>query len=498
MTMAEPHPLLSPPGDAMKRRAVRGAIATSTSQGVKLLVQFGSVIILARLLDPRDFGIFAMVTPIIGFATLFQDFGLTQAMVTARNLSQGQAATMFRINLALSISVACLLALTAPLIGLFYGENAVIGIAMAMAFQIVLAGCTASHLALLSRAMQFHKLAALDICATLSGFAAALTVAILAPSPWALAAQTLTAAAVMLIGAWIVTGWRPIGRAAPGEVKPMLRFGGGMTSFNLTNYLSRNADNVLIGWAHGAVQLGLYDRAYKLLLFPLTQVNAPISNVMVPILSRLRDEPERYRSAYIRTLQQMLLVTVPGVAFLVATADRLIPTLMGANWAPAVPIFMWLGLAAIHQTVSNTFGWLFVSQQRTGEYARFGLFSAVTCIGAFVVGLPWGAEGVAAAYGISGIVIRLPAIILVVGRSGPVRGGDIVRLFSPYLLATGIAAAAWAAAHAWLPASALLYLCSSAILIYSVAWAVLMAMPSGRAAFGEAIKLLPIRRGRAS
>ena len=133
---------------------MRGAIATSTSQAVKLLVQFGSVIILARLLDPRDFGIFAMVTPIIGFASMFQDFGLTQAMVTARDLSQGQAATMFRINLVLSAMIAALLALTAPLVGLFYDESAVIGIAMAMAFQIVLTGCTASHLALLSRGMQ--------------------------------------------------------------------------------------------------------------------------------------------------------------------------------------------------------------------------------------------------------------------------------------------------------------------------------------------------------
>ena len=493
MTMAEPHPLLSPPGDAMKRRAVRGAIATSTSQAVKLLVQFSSVIILARLLNPRDFGIFAMVTPIIGFASMFQDFGLTQAMVTARELSQGQAATMFRINLVLSAIVAIVLALAAPLVGLFYGESTVVGIAMAMAFQIVLTGCTASHLALLSRGMQFHKLAVLDICATLSGFATALTVAFLAPSVWALAAQSLTAAAVLLTGAWIATGWRPIGRASLADVKPMLRFGGGMTSFNLSNYLARNADNVMIGWAHGAAQLGLYDRAYKLLLFPLSQVNAPLSNVMVPILSRLHGEPDRYRSAYIRTLQQMLLVTVPGVAFLIATADRLIPTLMGANWAPAVPIFMWLGLAAVTQTMTHTFGWLFVSQQRTGEFARYGLVATASCLIAFAIGLPWGAEGVAAAYGISSLAFRLPLIIWTLGRSGPVSRSDVLRLFAPYLLAIACAATVWLAARVWLPASAPLYLCASAALIYSVAWAVLLTLPSGRAAFREGIKLLPLR-----
>ena len=491
--MTEPHPLLSPPSDAMKRRAVRGAIATSTSQGVKLIVQLGSVIILARLIDPRDYGIFAMVTPIIGFASMFQDFGLTQAMVTARSLSQGQAAKMFWINLTLSVGVAVSLALTAPLIGLFYGENAVIAIAVAMAFQIVLTGCGASHLALLSRGMQFHKLAALDICATLSGFGAALTVALLAPSPWALVAQTLTAAAILLIGAWIATGWRPSGPATLSEVRPMLRFGGGMTSFNLSNYLSRNADNVLIGWARGATELGLYDRAYKLLLFPLMNVNSPITKVMVPILSQLRDEPDRYRSAYIRTLQQMLLVTMPGVTFLIVTADRLIPTLMGANWAPVAPIFMWLGLAAIQQTLSNTTGWLFISQQRTSEFARVGLFNSATCLAAFAAGLPWGALGVAAAYGISDVLIRLPLGIWVVGRTGPVSQRDIVRLFAPYLLATMAAGAVCVVARPWLPASAILYLGASAVVIYGVAWAVLLTLPGGRAVFRESIRLLPLR-----
>jgi PST family polysaccharide transporter len=488
---SEPHPLLAAPSSAMKSRAVRGAMATTSSQAIKIVVQFVSVVSLARLLTPRDFGVFAMVTPIIGFSTMFQDFGLSQALVTSPNLSQEQAAGMFRMNMALSSVIALFLAILAPAVGYFYGEPIVVWITIAMAAQIVVAGATVSHTALLSRGMKFHKLALIDIAKTIGGFGAAIGVALIYPSPWALASQTIGAAFIGLILAWTMTGWRPVGRTSFESLKPMLRFGAGMTTFNLSNYLSRNADNVMIGWAHGAVQLGLYDRAYKLLLYPLQQINSPIANVMIPILSRIADEPARYRAAYKRTLRQTLLVTTPGMAFLICAAPVLITTLMGERWAPAIPIFQWLGIAGLHQTISNTFGWLFVSQRRTTEYAKFGLFSTATCLAAFAAGLPWGAAGVAAAYAISGVVIRLPVIVLTVGKRGPVSANDIISLFWPYALAISIAMGTWFFGIAMLPIDGVPYLIVSAIYIYAVSWAVLLCMRQGREAFADAIGLLP-------
>ena len=270
----------------------------------------------------------------------------------------------------------------------------------------------------------------------------------------------------------------------------MLRLGGGVTTFNISNFFARNLDNVLIGRVAGAAELGLYDRAYKLLLLPLQQINNPIGRVMVPILSRLVDEPERYRQAYSRTAQQILLITVPGVLFLIFTADTLIPALMGHEWAGAAPIFTWLGLAALPQPFSNTLGWLFVSQQRTGQFARWGLFNAVTSIAAFILGLPWGAIGVAAAYALSDVCLRLPALWWYAGREGPVRTKQIWALAAPFAAAGAVAAIPLAALRLTSTGWPLLDLAIAAAVSYLGVASALLASSTGRGILKESLGLV--------
>src|SRR3546814_16295601 len=109
----------------------------------------------------------------------------------------------------------------------------------------------------------------------------------------------------------------------------LLHFGRGLAGFNILNFISRNADNVLIGRFTSATQLGYYDRAYKLLLFPLSQINNPVGRVLIPILSRLVAQPERYRQAYLRAVGQLLLFTIPGVGFLITNAHKYVPPVRG-------------------------------------------------------------------------------------------------------------------------------------------------------------------------
>ena len=119
----------------------------------------------------------------------------------------------------------------------------------------------------------------------------------------------------------------------------MIAFGGNLTGFGLVNYFARNLDNLLIGRFWGAEQLGLYARAYQLLLLPIEQINAPITAVAVPVLSRLKDNPERYRSAYLRLLEKVALLTMPGMAFMIASSDLLVLIVLGPKWIQVSRIF---------------------------------------------------------------------------------------------------------------------------------------------------------------
>lgn len=491
------HPLFLTDGDgSLGGRAIKGALAAGGSQAIKVAVQFISVAILARLLTPHDFGLVAMITPIVGFSLLFQDFGLTQAVVTSRQLTQPEAARIFFMNLWLSIAVALCVVASAPFLGIFYHEPAVVALTVGSAVPIVISGASSAHQALLTRAMRFNVLAVIDVARTVTVLLVAVIVAYLFASPWALVLSNIGGSIITLILTWALAGWRPSQPSRSRAVSSMLNFGKNMTLFNVSNYLSRNADNVLIGWARGPLELGFYDRAYKLLLFPLQQINAPLSGVMMPVLSRLAGDPDRYRAAYERTLRITMLATVPGTLTLIVTAPVLIPSLLGARWAPSVVIFQWLGLAGVHQTISSTFGWLFISQQRAHEYARFGLFSAATCLLAFAIGIHWGATGVAAAYGLSGLVLRLPVIIWVVGRQGPVTHSDIVRLALPYAIAAAVTALAGFVVFPLFRLSPILHLISATLFTFGLYTVFMACSRGGREAFSELLGILKISAAR--
>src|SRR5690606_11395460 len=105
-------------------------------------------------------------------------------------------------------------------------------------------------------------------------------------------------------------------------------------------------------------------RSYRLMMFPLQNINTPLSRVMLPILSRLHDEDARFRRSYLTALRAILILSTPGIAVAGATSDRLVPLLLGEQWAQAAPIFLWLSLAALVQPLSNTTGWLFIARGR--------------------------------------------------------------------------------------------------------------------------------------
>ncbi|MBV8425853.1 MAG: lipopolysaccharide biosynthesis protein [Hyphomicrobiales bacterium] len=475
---------------ALKFRALSGAAVNLFSQAAKVAIQFASVIVLARLLSPTEFGVFGMVIPITAFVQIFQDLGLSQAVISSPTLTYGQLSSMFWINLALSVVLAIVLAACAPLLASLYHDQRVMALTLALAGTIPLSGLMTQHFALLTRQMRFTWLAVLDVLALLAGFLGSVVVALIWPSYWALFASVLMTMLVLLAGSWIGARWLPSRPAAWDKVRPMLHFGGGVIGYNISIYFARNLDKVLIGWRTGPFQLGLYDRAYKLLLLPLQNLNGPIARVMVPVLSRLSNDPERYRRVYLRTTQQILLAAFPGVVFMMATASTLIPRLLGSEWAGAAPIFTWLGLAGLHLPMSGTMAWLFVSQSRTTEYARWGFFNAATCIAGFAVGLPWGAYGVAVVYGLTDLFIRLPALWWYVGRRGPVRTHDLYRLAFPFAAAGVIAAAALWGIETVVSVSPFPYLIIACLSSYATTAAVLAMFPDGRAALRESYHIL--------
>jgi PST family polysaccharide transporter len=298
--------------------------------------------------------------------------------------------------------------------------------------------------------MRFTIIAIIEVSAMAIGLAAAIVSAMYGARYWALVINQLVLATVSVIGMWVACRWRPSLPRRGAGVRSMLTFGGNVTGFNVMQYFARNADNALIGKFWGAYQLGLYSRAYQMLLMPMQQINAPLASVAVPALSRLADSPERYRDAYLKILEKLVMITMPLGAFMIATSDWLVLFLLGPQWKETGTIFMLLGIAAIIQPVTKTSWWLFSTQGRSRDLFRWGVIGAVIAVGSIIAGLPWGAKGVAATYAISDLCIATPLLFWYIGRRGPIRASDFYHTITPSAAASLCALGAVVVARPWL------------------------------------------------
>jgi len=414
----------------------RGGTIMVTSQGFKFFFNMASAVVLSRLLSPQDYGLIAMVAVVTNFSYPFRNLGLSAATIQKPVIDNRQVSNLFWVNVGLSVAIMLLTMSFAPVVAWFYGEPRLIWITIAIAVGFIFSGLAIQHEALLKRQMRFFGLAASELGSMFAGTIAAIALAWWGAGVWALVGANLVTAFAFMSGVWIAYRWRPALPARNTGIRSMLKFGRNLTGNNVLNYVSRNIDNLLIGRVWGPKQLGLYARAYQLLLLPLDQLCAPIDGVAITALSRLTDDPERYRGAYLRMLEKLAMVTMPTMALMIGTSDWLVQVMLGPQWVETGKIFAILGILGLIEPVSNTMGWLLISQGRTHHVFQWGVIDAILSIASILVGLPWGAFGVATSYAVSGICLRKPLKFWFVMRTGPVRPKE----FYQTIVASAVAA----------------------------------------------------------
>jgi O-antigen/teichoic acid export membrane protein len=488
--------------DDLGGRSARGGAVTLAAQVFKFVFSTVATIVLARLLTPEDYGLIGMVAILINFVGMFQYLGLSTATVKWSELNHQQVSTLFWVNMALSVAIMLVTIGSGPLLAWFYKEPRLIGITTGYGITILFAGLAIQHEAILTRQMRFTAIVIVEVVALLIGFVSAVVAAWHGAGYWALVLNQLVMTSITVVGVWVACRWRP-GLPAHGiGIRSMLSYGGNLTGFNVMTFFSRNLDNALIGKFWGPSQLGVYSRAYQMLLMPMQQINAPLSAVAVPALSRLADSPERYRAAYLKILEKIVMITMPLGALMIATSDWMVLLLLGPQWRETGRIFMLLGIAAMIQPVTKTSWWLFSTQGRTRELFHWGLLGGAIAIVSIVAGLPWGATGVAASYAVADLCIATPLLFWYVGRRGPVRTIDFYRTIAPVSAASVCSLATLFLCRSWLNAvpNLLARLSIAFGITVAVSLLVLSALPAGRLAMRSLKEtlLLLLRRNRDS
>lgn len=448
--------------DGLGRRAVRGAMVTVAAQGAKMVVQFLAVVILARLLTPQEYGLIAMVMVIIGVADIFRDFGLSSAAVRSPDLTRDQQVNLFWVNTCLGMVLSLLLAGCAGLVASFYGQPDLKPISIALAVNFLINGMATQYRADLMRRMEFNKLAVADIVSPAIGLVAAIALALAGAGFWALVGQQLVTAALLLVLYVAFARWLPGLYRRHVPIRQFMRYGINLATSNLISYLGKNIDTFMLGIRSTPEILGVYNRTYQLIQRPVGQINAPITQVAVPVLSKVQDDEPRFHSMVAKGQLALGYTLVAALGLIAGMAAPVTLVVLGDQWEQAIPIMRFLAVAAAVPTLSYPCLWVYITKDLVHHLLPFTIVSTVIKVVLVVIGSGFGVLGVAGAMALSPIIDQ-PLTYWWLSRraSIPVRrlvlGAIRISAFSAVLGVVGYAAcqgAVTAGAGIWLQLAA--------------------------------------------
>jgi PST family polysaccharide transporter len=254
--------------------------------------------------------------------------------------------------------------------------------------------------------MDFRKLAVIETITMAIAGAFAIALALIGYGVWSLAWQMIVTTIIGVVLFWFLTDWRPRFQFDKNAVKELLGFSGNLLGFSVFNYWARNIDNLLVGKFIGTAGLGIYSKAYGLMLMPLSQISSTLGRVMFPSLSRSQDDKELTKRIYLKTIGAIALVTMPMMTGLFVIADSFVLALLGPKWKDVIPVLRILCLVGITQSIGTTVGWIYSSQGRTDLMLRWGMVAGTIGIIGFVIGIWIGSIiAVAYSYAIANIVL---------------------------------------------------------------------------------------------
>ena len=465
--------------DDIKGKSIRGATYTLAAQVGQGAIQFLSVVVLARLLTPEDYGLAGMAAIFTNFVFVFKDLGLSQAAVQKKNLSEEEASALFWINLAVALGLAGITCAIAPFAAGFYGDGRIAGIVLVSALGLALTGISAQHSAHLQRDMRMGALAFADVASRVVSFLTAAGCALAGFGYWSLVWCNVAGAAARSAVVWSAAKWRPR-PAHPRHGLHCLKFGLNVAGFQIVNYFSRNADTMLVGKFLGTEATGLYNKAYRTMMLPVAYIRNPLNQVGTPALSRLQDEPERFRRYYSRLVGILAFLSLAPMAFFVVGAEEAVLVLFGERWTAATTVFALLSATALIQPILGSSGMMMLAWGKAREHLLYGIATAAATVAAAVVGLDGGIEGVACALLVANCALFVPTFVYAT-RGTPVKWHDVFSAsWKPALGALCSSLAAWgvkSVLSGQAPMVRFAAMAAAAFVAYALYWAV---VPGGR------------------
>ncbi len=395
------------------RASARSGVAwNSLAVGCTALVGLVQIAIAARFLAREDFGLMAMILMVIGFSQNLADLGTANALLHHQQATRRQLESLFWLSMGAGGALFALVAATGLFFARLWGEPALAVWLPVSALVFLFRGASQVSVTLLRRELRFRELARIDLAAALLGLSLVTGLAVGGFGVLALIAGQLGVAGVRcLLGLFRARDlFVPGFHFAWDEVREMVGFGVYQMGERLVKFASWNLDRFLIALWLGAELLGAYSLAYQLMIRPFRLIAAVTTRVSRPLLARLQQDRERMLEGYFTSVRIVALLAFPLYVGAFLVADELVAIVYGEGWGDVASLFAILWPLGILYAIGNPVGALVVATGRTRVGFLWNVFAAAVQLGAVLIGIRFGLQGLAL-----GIVLATLCVIFPCG-----------------------------------------------------------------------------------
>jgi PST family polysaccharide transporter len=413
-----------------------GVIWSFLNQGGNQIFSLLVTFILARLLTPEEFGTIGMIAVFTGFAGIFINFGFSGALIQKFEVTQNDINTVYFINLASGLFLTGLFFFLAPLIAGFYEKPILTILTRSLSPIFVISAISGVNRALVVRNLNFKLSTIISLVGMIISSLTAIIMAYNGYGVWSILIRMLVDQLVISVLYLIYTPFiqKPVFNKK--SFKSLFKVGSYIAGDTIFNYWSRNTDNLLIGKFLGDGPLGIYTKAYAVMLLPLRNISSVIGRVMFPSFSRLQDDLHQIKSIYLKATKLIAFVTFPMMAGLALLAEPFVMVAFGKNWLEMVPIISILSLLGAVQSILTLNGAIYNSLGKAYIAFRISIIMSVINIIGFIIGLKLGGlKGLVIAYSVLGLITAIPNFYIA-GKQIEVSILDIMKNLSNSLICT--------------------------------------------------------------
>jgi len=380
-----------------KKRLLTGVKWTGASTAVTMAVQVVQIVVLAGILNPTDFGLMAMVMVVIGFAQIFGDMGINNAIIQRQDVTRSQLSTLYWLNVATGVLLAGAIVAITPLIAFAFHEPRLSDLVYGSSALFLIVPIGQQFQVLLQKQLRFPTLARIEICSSISGLTAALLTAYLGEGAYSLLWGKLAHAALkcLLLMAVGWREWRPGWGFRIGELKGYVRFGVFQLGERCVGYVNSRMDQFMIGNLFGAQTLGYYSMAFNLVMQSSALINSIATTIAFPHFSLIQNDNSRLRQGYLLLVNSLTKINAPAMIGSAVVAPLLIPLVFDEAWDGITAIFQGLAFVVLFRNLGTPLESLLLAKGR----ADWGFYGNLSLLAVSPLAIYLGSR-----YGVTGIV----------------------------------------------------------------------------------------------